>query len=71
MEELVLPMEQRASKEGGVSVIGWPRVDVRTSLTAVLATTSKMVETAGNTAPEQEATPAVVTETVTAEVVTG
>ena len=33
--------------------------------------TGKIVETAGNTAPEQEVTPAVVTETVTADVVSG
>ena len=72
LEELVLPKEQRVSKEGGISVFGWPRVDARTSLTAVLVTTGKMVETtADNTAPEQEATPAVVTETVAAEVVPG
>ena len=71
LEEPVLPTEQRASKDGGITVSGWPRVDVRTSLTEVLVTTGKMVETAGNTTPEQTVTPAVITETVRAEVVPG
>ena len=71
LEELVLPTEQRASKSGGITVSSWPRVDARTSLTVVLVTARKMIETAGNTTPEQVVIPAVVTETVTAEVVPG
>ena len=69
IEAIVLFTEPRTSKAGGMAVSGRPRVDVRTSLTVVHATVGKVVETAGNTTPEEVITPAVVTETVAEEVV--